>query len=264
MVILKYELKRHRTYILGWTIALAVCIFLMTPTYYSFLDVASVELFETMGTTDFYRSVGVSMEYLTSPLGIYGFLTSFFMIASGVFGMHFGISVHTRECTEGTSEYLFTKPFPRKTIYWAKALTVLIGVVVVGAAYLLASFLAMAMFRSGTPWGEFFLIALSLTLVTLFFAAMGLMVGIVFPRNRSPLLTAGLVVFVEYCITSFSNIISNRAISFLSPYSFFGAAKISETGFYDMTYLGWGVLLVTLFLVLSYGVFLKKDIQFRS
>ena len=31
-----------------------------------------------------------------------------------------------------------------------------------------------------------------------------------------------------------------------------------------MTYLGWGVLLVTLFLVLSYGVFLKKDIQFRS
>ena len=125
MVILKYELKRHRTYILGWTIALAVCIFLMTPTYYSFLDVASVELFETMGTTDFYRSVGVSMEYLTSPLGIYGFLTSFFMIASGIFGMHFGISIHTRECTEGTSEYLFTKPFPRKAIYWAKALTVL-------------------------------------------------------------------------------------------------------------------------------------------
>ena len=63
MVILKYELKRHRTYILGWAIALALCIFLMTPTYYSFLDAASVELFETMGTTDFYRSVGVSMEY---------------------------------------------------------------------------------------------------------------------------------------------------------------------------------------------------------
>lgn len=201
MVILKYELKRHRTYILGWAIALALCIFLMTPTYYSFLDAASVELFETMGTTDFYRSVGVSMEYLTSPLGIYGFLTSFFMIASGIFGMHFGISIHTRECTEGTSEYLFTKPFPRKAIYWAKALTVFVGVAIVGAAYLLASLFAMAIFRSGTPWGEFFLIALSLTLVTLFFAAMGLMVGVLFSRNRSPLLTAGLVVFVEYCIS---------------------------------------------------------------
>lgn len=27
MIILKYELKRHRKYILGWAIALALCVF---------------------------------------------------------------------------------------------------------------------------------------------------------------------------------------------------------------------------------------------
>ena len=90
MVILKYELKRHRKYILGWAIALALCVFVMTPTYYSFMDVSTGDLYETLGTSDFYKGVGVSMEYLTSPLGIYAFLTSFFMIASGIFGMHFG------------------------------------------------------------------------------------------------------------------------------------------------------------------------------
>ena len=41
MVIFKYELKRHRKYILGWAIALALCVFLMTPTYYSFMDVST-------------------------------------------------------------------------------------------------------------------------------------------------------------------------------------------------------------------------------
>ena len=229
MVILKYELKRHRKYILGWAIALALCVFVMTPTYYSFMDVSTGDLYETLGTSDFYKGVGVSMEYLTSPLGIYAFLTSFFMIASGIFGMHFGIAIHTKECSERTSEYLF-----------------------------------LALFRSGIDWGEFFLIALSLMLVTLFLAAMGLLVGILFSRNRSPLLTAGLIVFVEYCVTSFSNIVSNRAISFLSPYSFFSAAEISKSGFYELDYLGWCVLLFALFLVLSYRVFLKKDIQFRS
>lgn len=157
-----------------------------------------------------------------------------------------------------------TKPHTRKTIYWAKAFTVFFGVVVVSMVYLLASFLALALFRSGIDWGEFFLIALSLMLVTLFLAAMGLLVGILFSRNRSPLLTAGLIVFVEYCVTSFSNIVSNRAISFLSPYSFFSAAEISKSGFYELDYLGWCVLLFALFLVLSYRVFLKKDIQFRS
>ena len=107
MVILKYELKRHRKYILGWAIALALCVFVMTPTYYSFMDVSTGDLYETLGTSDFYKGVGVSMEYLTSPLGIYAFLTSFFMIASGIFGMHFGIAIHTKECSERTSEYLF-------------------------------------------------------------------------------------------------------------------------------------------------------------
>lgn len=164
MVILKYELKRHRKYILGWAIALALCVFVMTPTYYSFMDVSTGDLYETLGTSDFYKGVGVSMEYLTSPLGIYAFLTSFFMIASGIFGMHFGIAIHTKECSERTSEYLFTKPHTRKTIYWAKAFTVFFGVVVVSMVYLLASFLALALFRSGIDWGEFFLIALSLML----------------------------------------------------------------------------------------------------
>ena len=159
MVIFKYELKRHRKYILGWAIALALCVFLMTPTYYSFMDVSTGDLYETLGTSDFYKGVGVSMEYLTSPLGIYAFLTSFFMIASGIFGMHFGIAIHTKECSERTSEYLFTKPHTRKTIYWAKAFTVFFGVVVVSMVYLLASFLALALFRSGIDWGEFFLIA---------------------------------------------------------------------------------------------------------
>ena len=42
------------------------------------------------------------------------------------------------------------------------------------------------------------------------------------------------------------------------------AAEISKSGFYELDYLGWCVLLFALFLVLSYGVFLKKDIQFRS
>jgi len=37
-----------------------------------------------------------------------------------------------------------------------------------------------------------------------------------------------------------------------------------KRGFYELDYLGWCVLLFALFLVLSYGVFLKKDIQFRS
>lgn len=241
MTIFKYELKRHKKYILGWAITLAVFILMMTPTYYSFMDVSqsSNELFETLGNNDFYKSVGVSMEHLTSPMGIYSFLTSFFMIASGIFGLHFGISIHTKEFEEKTSEYLYTKPHTRKEIFWAKAGTVFVGVVIVGVIYVIASWLAMVLSRPEGPWGEFFLVSMSLLWVTLLFAAMGMLVGTIFSNNRSPLLTAGLVILVEYCINSFSNIVSSKGISFLSPYSFFSGAKISQNGFYEIDYLIW-------------------------
>ena len=62
MVIFKYELKRHRKYILGWAIALALCVFLMTPTYYSFMDVSTGDLYETLGTSDFYKGVGLALS----------------------------------------------------------------------------------------------------------------------------------------------------------------------------------------------------------
>ena len=79
-----------------------------------------------------------------------------------------------QRCSERTSEYLFTNPIPRKRFTGQRRSRFFFGVVVVSMVYLLASFLALALFRSGIDWGEFFLIALSLMLVTLFLAAMGL------------------------------------------------------------------------------------------
>ena len=267
MVIFKYELKNHRKYILSWAFALAICIFMMTPVYYSLFGGAestSNPLYDTLGKTDFFQSTGVSMEYLTSSLGIYSFLTSFFMVASGIFGLHFGISIHTKEFSEKTSEYLFTKPHARKEIFWAKAFAVFCGSLVVGVFYLFVSFFTMLLFHAGFDFREFFLISFSLVLLTLFFGAFGLLIGILFSNNRSPLFTAGLIIFAEYCTTSFSRIVGNKAISFLSPYSFFGAADIAHSGFYDGMYMVWYIILLAVFLVAAYYIFISKDIKFRS
>lgn len=267
MVIFKYEMKNHIKYILSWSVALAVCIFVMIPVYYSMLggaESSSNPLYATLGNSDFFQSIGFSLDYLTTPLGIYSFLTSFFMIAAGIFGMHFGISIHTKEFSGKTSEYLFTKPHTRKDIFLSKALAVFYGTLIVGIFFMAASFLALLLFQPGFSVWDCFLISNSLFLVTLFLAAFGLLIGIAFSANRSPLLTAGLIVFVEYCITSSSRIVGNRVLSFLSPYSFFSAAEISRIGFYEPDYLAWYFALFVVFLFSAYRIFMKKDVQFRS
>lgn len=259
MVVFRYEWKRNRTYILIWAAALAVCIFCMTPAYYGMIETPET-LPENFTQGGFFETVGVSLALLMEPLGMYAFLNAFFMIAVGIFGMHLGLALQTKECTEHTAEYLFTKPCGRKKIYGGKALCLLLGTGAAGAAYLLASFFTLSLFQPGFPLAEFLLLAVSFPLTALFFGALGLLWGTLRPNNRLPLLTAGLCVFVAYCVTAFSRTIGNVPVGFLSPFSFFNPSAIHETGHYEWSYLLWYLLLVAVFFVFSYKWSLKRDI----
>jgi len=257
MVIFRYEWKQARRYVLVWAAAIAACIFFMTPVYYGMIESAGTLEFAESG---FFETVGVSLALLAEPLGMYSFLTGFFLIAGGVFGMHLGLSLHTRECTENTAEFLYTKPCGRRRIVTGKLLCALLGTGVVSAAYLLASYAAMRLFRPGFPRKTFWLVAASFLLLTLFFTVSGLLAGIYQPKNRFPLLTAGLTVFLAYCVTSFSRTVDVRIISFLSPFSFFSPSVIHETGFYPWDYMLWYLFLLAAFLVLAYRKIEKRDI----
>lgn len=259
MVVFRYEWKRNRNYILIWAAALAVCIFCMTPVYYGMIETPEA-LPENFTQGGFFETVGVSLSLLMEPLGMYAFLNAFFMIAGGIFGMHLGLTLQTKECTEHTAEYLFTKPCGRKRIYRGKAGCLLMGTGIAGTAYLLASFLTLALTQPGFSLAEFLLLALSFILITLFFGALGLLWGTLRPNNHLPLLTAGLSVFVAYCVTAFSRTIGNAPLGFLSPFSFFNPSTIHDRGFYGWSYLIWYLLLVTGFFLVSYKKSLRRDI----
>ena len=81
MVVFRYEWKRNRKYILIWAVALAVCIFCMTPVYYGMIDTPET-LSENFTQGGFFETVGVSLALLMEPLGMYSFLNAFFMIAA--------------------------------------------------------------------------------------------------------------------------------------------------------------------------------------
>lgn len=261
MTVFRYEWRRSRKYIITWAVVLAACIFFMTPVYYDMLGNPE-KLPAGFAQGGLLETLGVTLELLQEPLGMYGFLTGFLTNAGGIFGMHLGLSLYTKECTEHTAEYLFTKPCGRRTIYQEKTLCMLCGVWTVGTLYLLSSLLTMLLFYPGFSAWELCLLALSVPLVALFFGALGLLVGARWPRSHSPLMTAGLTVLSMYGITAFSRTVDNRLIGFLSPLSFFGAADIHALGFYAWDYFIWYLLLVTVFFVLAYRVLMKRDVTF--
>ncbi len=261
MVVMRYEWKRSRNYILIWTAATALCVFCMAPVFQRLIGTPE-ELPEGFAQGGFFETLGVSLALLKEPLGVYSFLTGFFMIVGGIFGMHFGLSLYARECIENTAEFLYTKPCGRKAIYRTKTLILLAGVCMVGLAYLLFSYFSLSLFQPEFLLSEFLLYAVSFALIALFFGALGLLWGSIWPNNRYPLLTAGTVVFLEFCITAFSNTIQSHILGFLSPFTFFKPIGIHALGFYRLEYLIWYLILVAAFFILSYRMLLKRDIKF--
>ena len=260
MLVYRYELRRYRKYILTWSLSLAFFIFVMTPVYNRMVSSAS-SISDRFGKGGFLTTLGVSLEYLKTPIGMYAFLTSFLMLAGGIFGMHMGLLLFTKECTQGTAEYLYTKPITRGHIFRAKVLCLFTGILFMGLIFLLASLATMTIFQPGYAMKELLLLALSLPLHALCYGALGLLFGILWQKNRSPLLTASLTVFIGYCITAFARTVSVKPLSYLSPFSFFEPVAIHELGRYEYHYFLWYLILLAGFVFAASHFLKKNDIQ---
>lgn len=121
MTVFRYEWKKNFRYIVCWTLAVGLLILCMTPAYYGALDSVG-SLSKIYENSEFFDSLGMTADLFQEPLGMYAFLNVFFSMAIGIFGMHFGLSLYTKECTEGTAEYLMTKPIGRLRIFGKKSL----------------------------------------------------------------------------------------------------------------------------------------------
>lgn len=116
MVIFKYELKQRKQAIICWSVVLAVLAFAMIPTYMGFLDGSCLDgdLLSALGENKFFEAVGMSMEFLKLPIGMFSFLTAWvFSLALSINAMYTGLSIHTKEYKQKTADFLMTKPHGR-------------------------------------------------------------------------------------------------------------------------------------------------------
>ena len=214
--VLRSELRQHRGYLLAWALSMAFAIWVLLPIYNGFLTGSSqANVLDTIGgPSSPVAAIGLSVEHLVTPVGMFGFLTIFLMLPLGIHGMHLGSTILAKDYREHTAEFLLTTPVGRSAVFWAKALTVWIGTTITGVAYGLAAY-AAEIGDKGQAFDhrEFWLVAGSAVLVTWVFAGVGLFVGARWPNLRSTLLVSAFVVFVSLCIGSFATIMHWRILT---------------------------------------------------
>ncbi len=261
MAIFKYELRQLGRYILWWSVALGFLIYAMLPTYIGFMTGTDIPI-EMLSGNYFYEAIGLSMKHLSAPIGVYGFLTSFTMIAAAICGMYMGLSVITKEYTGKTTDFLITKPHSRSTVYFAKVAATVCAAIVIGAAYIAGSFASILSNGGAVSFDltHALLIGLSLIFIEFIFISIGTLVGTLLPKIRTPLMVSSGVVFVLYICGTFSRKTNIVPVRFLSPFAYFDSAAILDTGGYNTVYFVAFAALLLLFTLVSRNIFVEKDV----
>lgn len=259
MAIFKYEWRQLRTYTFWWSVACAVSIFLMLPVYLGFLSPDTLD-FSLMANNPVFDLLGANPEIMTQPIGVFGFLTSFFAIAAGINGMFLGFKTFSKETIGRSAEFLYTKPYKRSGIFCAKVGAAVLSALITGLSYFIAAMVSGYMnIANGFNFGLFSLIAMSFLWVELFFVLFGALVGAVYPKIRTPLLFSSGVVFLFYIFSAFAGKVGADIIKFFTPFSWFGASLIVIGGGYKVGYVAAMVILCAIFAVAGRSLFIKKD-----
>ena len=261
MPVFRFELRRLVSFTFWWSAAMAVFIYMMIPVYIAMIGSGTVDM-TAMAGGGFFDMLGVDVSVITKPIGVYGFLNSFYSILAGICGMFLGLKAFTKETVGQTAEFTYTKPFKRGAVFLAKVLSALISVVIICAFYFAGSFFGGNSEGVSANFSVFALIASSFGLIELFFLLLGACVGALHPKIRTPLLASAAVVFLFYVLSAFAGKMNFYALKLLTPYSYFGASKIVNTGGYNREYIAAYCILCAVFAIVGYIGFIKKDVTF--
>lgn len=174
---------------------------------------------------------------------------------------YLGGSIVSKEQRDKTSEYLYTKPFPRDTVVLAKVLAAVVNLAAVAAVTAVVSAAAMRMIGAGGHT----LNAVAVSLVGMFLTqmvlmALGLLCSGLFRSYNRAVQAAMLVLIASYASgIVIESIGTADALDFLSPIRFFPVQQSVSAGL-RAPYLLLAAAVVAVAVILAVRLYRKKDL----
>lgn len=258
-----HELKSLRKSTIIWTcsiVAMAVLYFSIYPSMAKDADKFKELL---AGYPESVRAMlGISLDTITSILGFYSMIFSFITLFGAIQGMNIGISILSKEVRERTADFLLVKPVSRQKIVSAKLMAALTMIVITDVIYYaVASIFANNVKTEDYSNKLFFMISLTLFFIQIIFLAIGVVVSVFFNKIKSVLPISLGIVFGLYFIGALIATGDNDIERFISPFKYFNPSYIIKNSSFEVPYLIAGAVIVIVSIVVSYIIYIKKDIH---
>lgn len=264
MNIYLHELKSQRKNALIWTcvlVALAALFLFIYPSMAK--DAADFKKLLSNYPAPVRAMLGIDLDYIATLPGFYSMIFSFIALCGSIQAMNLGVSVLSKETRERTADFLLVKPVSRTEIVTEKLFAAFTTILATDIIFFAASALiANAVKPAHYDFEPFFMINLTLFFLQLIFLALGVAVSVFFKKLKSVLPISLGVVFGLYMIGSLVATGKNDdAARYLSPFKYFDNTYIIRHSAYETPYLLAGAVIVVVSILVTYIVYIKKDIH---
>jgi len=261
--IYRHEFRARSRSVIIWSLALLAITMIFFSIFPTFAEEAA--LFDEMMANfppELLAAFGMTGVNLSTVLGFYSFIFLFAQICLAIQASYYGFGLVSIEESELTADFLISKPVSRTEILTSKLLAALTCLAITNLVLWLSSFAAIAFFSGGRAYDTRALVLLLISgiIFQLFFLSVGLVVSLLVRRVRSVTPYALGLGFGMYVLSAFSGVEGVSILELITPFKHFDPNTILQHSGYDTPLVLLNVSVSLVSLVLSYWLYMRRDI----
>lgn len=266
MNIFLHELKTYRKSTLIWAASISALIVVFLYMYTSFSkDMSSTSKLLEKIPAAYRAALNLSLKNFFDIFGFYAYLLTFVILAASVQAMNIGVGIISKEITGKTADFLLSKPVSRAKVMASKILAGLVILIFCNIIFtLVAYFFARVIDTAGFSAKIFLLLTFTVFLTQIMFLALGILLSVLIPKIKSVVSVSLPAVFTFYVIGIISTLFKNQDLRYITPFKYFNTDYIIANGRYETNFLVIGLLVIVVSLVVSFIIYLGKDVRAAS
>jgi ABC-2 type transport system permease protein len=257
MNVFKFELKSNYKRAIGFLITTLI-FSIMTIIYYFALENDMQMIYNLMKEypEPLQRAFGSEL-ILNGLLGYYAsFPMVFILIIQNIFAIYLSIFIFNREMKEKVTDFLYTKPKTRVSIYLSKIMAIM-TILMINNIFLYTIIYSLLNFIGDFNNLVFFLFTFSTVLIQTFFVFLGILITSFSKKIKSPITVAMTIVMSLFAFSTFAE----EKLRPLIVFSYFEFKHILNNISLELEYLLLIVGLTLLMFIISITKFMKKEFE---
>ena len=268
MNLFKYEFKKLFKPMIIWTVVCVVCIVLFMSFYPMMEDSgmqefvgdklevmpeAMKEAFNLSGTVDFSKLSDYTL-----------YVIQYIAMASGIYGAILGVSSLVKEESEGTIEFLYSKPIKRSSIVTAKllasSLIFFIFILLLEVSNLIVSYIIRPENISFVDvFKDLKVLYIGILFLGSIFISIGFLISVFIKSAKKAVPIALAIFFITYVFGILGDLKKELSgFLYLSPFNYAFPGDILKSGF-QLRYVLTGFIIIFISIVSTYFIYNKKD-----